>query len=205
MVIEDDGSAPVDEINLRECMERIDADGGELRVVDLPDRGVRFHVTMPLHMIVLDGMVVKVGDVNYVVPIDSILRIQQTEGKGVLGVSASEGQRMLEIGNHQHVPIHRLAGSVANSSAVPKFDAPEMPKKSHTKNNLTRGDVTTFVIVRNEDFQMAIPVDELMGQQLVLLRPLRGVMSKIRDLSGVALLAGGEVGMVLAVNRLLAA
>lgn len=43
------------------------------------------------------------------------------------------------------------------------------------------------------------------GQQLVLLRPLRGVMSKIRDLSGVALLAGGEVGMVLAVNRLLAA
>ena len=79
------------------------------------------------------------------------------------------------------------------------------PKKSHTKNNLTRGDVTTFVIVRNEDFQMAIPVDELMGQQLVLLRPLRGVMSKIRDLSGVALLAGGEVGMVLAVNRLLAA
>lgn len=205
IVIEDDGSAPVDEINLRECMERIEADGGELRVVDLPDRGVRFHVTMPLHMIVLDGMVVKVGDVNYVIPIDSILRIQQTEGKGVLGVSASEGQRMLEIGNHQHVPIHRLAGSVANSSAVPKFDAPEMPKKSLAKNNLTRGDVTTFVIVRNEDFQMAIPVDELMGQQLVLLRPLRGVMSKIRDLSGVALLAGGEVGMVLAVNRLLAA
>lgn len=156
-------------------------------------------------MIVLDGMVVKVGDVNYVIPIDSILRIQQTEGKGVLGVSASEGQRMLEIGNHQHVPIHRLAGSVANSSAVPKFDAPEMPKKSRAKNDLTRGDVTTFVIVRNEDFQMAIPVDELMGQQLVLLRPLRGVMSKIRDLSGVALLAGGEVGMVLAVNRLLAA
>ena len=116
IVIEDDGSAPVDEINLRECMERIEADGGELRVVDLPDRGVRFHVTMPLHMIVLDGMVVKVGDVNYVIPIDSILRIQQTEGKGVLGVSASEGQRMLEIGNHQHVPIHRLAGSVATQA-----------------------------------------------------------------------------------------
>lgn len=133
IVIEDDGSAPVDEINLRECMERIEADGGELRVVDLPDRGVRFHVTMPLHMIVLDGMVVKVGDVNYVIPFDSILRIQQTEVKGVLGVSASEGQRMLEIGNHQHVPIHRLAGSVANSSGVPKFDAPEMPKNPGPK------------------------------------------------------------------------
>jgi two-component system chemotaxis sensor kinase CheA len=53
--------------------------------------------------------------------------------------------------------------------------------------------------------QLAIPVDELLGQQLVLLRPLRGVLSRTRDLTGVALLAGGEVGMVLAVSRLRAA
>ena len=108
IVIEDDGSAPVDEINLRECMERIEADGGELRVVDLPDRGVRFHVTMPLHMIVLDGMVVKVGDVNYVIPIDSILRIQQTEGKGVLGVSASECWKLEIISMFRSIALRDL-------------------------------------------------------------------------------------------------
>ena len=88
---------------------------------------------------------------------------------------------------------------VSNLDAAPKSDLALRQKRAG------RETLKTFVIVRNDNYQMAIPVDELMGQQLVLLRPLRGVMTRIRDLSGVALLAGGEVGMVLAVNRLLAA
>lgn len=79
--------------------------------VPLPERGARFHVTMPLHMIVMDGMVVRVGDVNYVIPIDTILWIQQSDGSSVLRVSAKSGQAMLEIGNQDHVPIHHLSGA----------------------------------------------------------------------------------------------
>ena len=50
---------------------------------------------------------------------------------------------------------------------------------------------------------IAIPVDELVGQQLILLRPLRGVMARLPNLTGTALLAGGEVGMVLSASALL--
>ena len=50
---------------------------------------------------------------------------------------------------------------------------------------------------------IAIPVDELVGQQLILLRPLRGVMARLPNLTGTALLAGGEVGMVLSASSLL--
>jgi len=57
-----------------------------------------------------------------------------------------------------------------------------------------------YVIVRYNDIRRAIPVDELLGQQLVLLRPLRGVLSGMRDLSGIAILTGGDVGMVLSVS-----
>lgn len=200
IVIEDDGSAAVDAVQLKTMQDHIDKEGGELRLVTLPERGVRFYLTMPLHMIVLDGMVVRVGDVNYVIPIDSILRIQQSDQSSVLDVSAKSGTAMLEVGAQNHVPIHALPGAqVSNVDAAPQTGA-ATTMRARTKNKLR-----TFVIVRNENYQMAIPVDELMGQQLVLLRPLRGVMTRIKDLSGVALLAGGEVGMVLAVNRLLAA
>ena len=51
--------------------------------------------------------------------------------------------------------------------------------------------------------RLALPVDDLLGQQLVLLRPLRGVLRQMRNLNGIALLAGGEVGMVLSTNSLL--
>ena len=200
IVIQDDGSAPVDMTTFAAMQDMIDKDGGELRLVKLPERGARFYLTMPLHMIVLDGMVVRVGDVNYVIPIESILRIQQSDRSSVLDVSAKTGTAMLEIGAENHVPIHALPGAkVSNLDAAPKSDLALRQKRAG------RETLKTFVIVRNDNYQMAIPVDELMGQQLVLLRPLRGVMTRIRDLSGVALLAGGEVGMVLAVNRLLAA
>lgn len=52
---------------------------------------------------------------------------------------------------------------------------------------------------------MAVPVDELIGQQLVLLRPLRGVLSRVQNMTGIALLAGGDVGMVVSANMLCAA
>ena len=61
------------------------------------------------------------------------------------------------------------------------------------------------MIVRNNASRMAIPVDELLGQQLVLLRPLRGVLSMVPDVTGVAILSGGEIGMVVSVSRIEAA
>ncbi len=200
IVIEDDGSAPVDQVLFKAMQDKVDKDGGELRLVTLPERGARFYLTMPLHMIVLDGMVVRVGDVNYVIPIESILRIQQSDHSAILDVSAKSGTAMLEIGSENHVPIHALPGA-----AVGNLDTAPKAASNIRKVRAGREKLRTFFIVRNAAYQMAIPVDELMGQQLVFLRPLRGVMTRIKDLSGVALLAGGEVGMVLAVNRLLAA
>jgi two-component system, chemotaxis family, sensor kinase CheA len=59
------------------------------------------------------------------------------------------------------------------------------------------------VIVHTNGGHFAVPVDELIGQQLVLLRPLQGVLSSIRHMSGVAILSGGEIGLVLSVSALM--
>ena len=43
----------------------------------------------------------------------------------------------------------------------------------------------------------ALSVDELIGQQQVLIRPLHGYLSGIRGVTGCALLSNGDVGMIL--------
>jgi two-component system chemotaxis sensor kinase CheA len=151
--------------------------GGTLKSVALPDGGVRFHVTLPLHMIVLDGMVVRVGDVRYVLPIESIQRIHQ--GKDLVPVVAARDMSMLRLDDGDLVRIQPLSNGHAKIG-----DSPD----------------GLYVIVRYGEIRRAIPVDELLGQQLVLLRPLRGVLSNMRDLSGIAILTGGDVGMVLSVS-----
>jgi len=177
--VTDNGAQITHSPELEKIKEELSRSKGELRHVNLPaGGGVRFHLHVPLHMVVLDGMVVRVGDVRYVLPIDSIQRILKTDHS--MPISAAKDQRILNLEQEGLVPIRNLLP--ANTNAEPSGGL--------------------YVILRSNERRIAIPVDELMGQQLVLLRPLQGVLSSVRDMSGVAILSGGEVGMVVAVSAI---
>lgn len=177
----DDGDPQAGAEGLEAIARDLRAQRASLRRVLPPDGGLRIHLSVPLQMIALEGMVVRVGDVHYVLPIEAIQRIHQ--GNDCLAMSAADRRRMLRLADSELVPVRALP-RVGTSAA-------------------TEG---LYVIVHNaEQARMAIPVDELLGQQLVLLRPLEGVLGGLPDMSGVAILSGGEVGMVVSVSRLAAA
>ena len=189
VVLEDTSASELDYAVQQSLKEIHHNEGGNFRIVASPSGGHRFFLEMPLSMVVLDGMVVRVGDIHYVVPVDAIMRIHQAEEHQHISVSAKSGQKMIRITEDEIIPIRNLRGSHQNLNAAPG----------------TEENCCLFVIVRKLQGALAIPVDELLGQQLVLLRPLKGMLSSVRGMTGVALLAGGEVGMVVAVNRLEAA
>lgn len=152
---------------------------GDLRSVVLPaGAGTRFHLRVPQHLIVLDGMVVRIGRIRYVLPIDAIQRILESDR--LLPVTAGATINMLNLGDEGLIPVHPLT----------QWSPPE------------KGQSHLYVIVASSGRRMAIPVDELMGQQLVKLRQLQGVLSSVKDMSGIAVLSGGEVGMVVAVSAI---
>ena len=152
---------------------------GDLRSVALPaGAGTRFHLRVPQHLIVLDGMVVRIGRIRYVLPIDAIQRILESDR--LLPVTAGTTVCMLNLGEDGLIPVHPLAA----------WSPPE------------KGQSHLYVIIASSGRRMAIPVDELMGQQLVKLRQLQGVLASVKDMSGIAVLSGGEVGMVVAVSAI---
>jgi two-component system chemotaxis sensor kinase CheA len=53
------------------------------------------------------------------------------------------------------------------------------------------------VVVEGEQHMIGLKIDELIGQQQVVVRPLEGAFARIEDASGCALLGEGEVGVVL--------
>ncbi len=177
VVFSDNGASIADVSDLAEVQEMARACKGDLRHANLPgSSGVRLLLKVPQHMIVLDGMVVRVGDICYVLPVDAIQRILQTDR--VVPISAARDQRMLNMDEDGMVPIRVLQDHPSNAGSK------------------------LFVVVSSNDTRLAIPVDELVGQQLVLLRPLEGMLSTVRNMSGVAILSGGEVGMVVAVSQM---
>lgn len=155
---------------------------GNLRAVTLPaGAGTRFHLRVPQKLIVLDGMVVRVGRIRYVLPIDAIQRILESDR--LLPVAAGTKSHMLNLGEEGLIPVHPLAAW-----------SPPAKGASHL-----------YVVVASNGQRVAIPVDELLGQQLVKLLQLQGVLASVKDMSGLAVLSGGDVGMVVAVSAIASA
>lgn len=180
VTIEDDGTPHEDSAEMAEIENALLRASGKLRQVQRPGGGMRFHLALPLTMVVLEGMVVGVGGIRYVLPVDSIRTILQPSDEAMFHISAAQGRAMIRFGDGEVIPVHRL-------SAVHSLGANRR----------------VYVVLGTNGQSIAIPVDELVGQQLVLLRPLRGVMARMPNLTGTALLAGGEVGMVLSASSLL--
>jgi two-component system chemotaxis sensor kinase CheA len=184
--------------NLAEIRAALRARGGELRVANVPSGGVRFVVTMPLAMAVMDGMVVRVGDVMYVVPIDSIQRIVHSSAGALMRISAAEGRYMLKLGQDDVLPIQFLKQS-GRADEVEDLDPFSLAAGTETivAANADGEQKHLFVVASRSSLRVALSVDELIGQQMVLIRPLQGYLSGIRGVTGCALLGSGGVGMVL--------
>ena len=169
--------------------------GGDLRVANLPMGGISMQVSMPLAMVVLDGMVVRVGEVMYVVPIDAIQRIVHSRASELMRVSADDGRYMLQLGHNDVLPVQFLVqgrGSQNNGHAE-NLGAPARREAAAAQEEQKH----LFVVAGMESRRVALSIDELIGQQMVLIRPLQGYLSAIRGVTGCALLGSGGVGMVL--------
>lgn len=177
-LIEDDGPSTSDPLS-GEIEALLEKTGAAIRTLTPPGGGLRRHLDMPLSMAVLEGMVVGVGGVRYVIPVDAIRAIIQPKEGALRRISADRGRQVLQLEDGEMLAVHHLEGG---DGAVAE-----------------RG---VFVAMTVGGRGRAVPVDEIFGQQLVLLRPLKGVLRRIRNLAGVALLAGGEVGMVISTAAL---
>ncbi len=152
---------------------------GRLDLSTSPGQGDRFTLNLPLDMVVVDGMVARVGHIHYVVPVGIVQRIIKPDDNEIVHSSANGSQNVLRMGEDL-VPVQTLNG--ANSA----------------------GNIQdcVMVVVGSAEQAIALAVDELLGQQQVLIRPLQGFLTSIEGVSGCALLGDGDVGMVLDLNQM---
>jgi len=179
VIIEADGGDlnPAAATELAAINTQLQVHQGQLGVSRGPEHGTRFTVDLPLSLVVVDGMVVRVGQVHYIVPISLVHRIVKPAQTELVHTSANGGQSLLRLGD-RIIPVQNLPGD-------------------------TTTDQDRLMVVVEKDAQAtALQVDELIGQQQVLIRPLQGYLADVRGVSGCALLGDGEVGMVLNLNQM---
>jgi len=156
---------------------------GKVTVDSTPGKGSCITLHIPLTLAILDGMVIKINKILYVLPIETVLEILQPQ-ENQISHSAVDKQYVIKI-RDDLVPILFLN----------KLYEQEVDPEKQLNNQV-------IMVIETDGVQLAMPVDELLGQQQVVIKPLVGHLKNIRAVSGCALLGSGNVAMVLDVGQL---
>lgn len=150
--------------------------GGSVAIESTPGKGSKLTLKLPLTLAIIDGMTVRVGVDNYIIPLITVTESIRPKSKDL--------QRIVGKGEVVHlrgewVPVVRLYEVF---QVAPEFTDPAQ---------------ALLVIVEAEGRRVAILVDELTGQQQVVIKSLEQNYRKIEAISGATILGDGQVALIL--------
>ncbi|MEK0084995.1 chemotaxis protein CheW [Benzoatithermus flavus] len=164
----------------------IQAMGGRIGLHSEPGQGCRFTLSLPLTLAVLDGMVLKLGTQRYVVPLQSIVETICAGGAAVNVLPG--GREALRMRDHL-IPLVRLAAAMG----LPADTAPAAGGED---------DVVIVVIETETGQRIALLVDEIIGQQQVVVRSIEQAYGQVRGVAGASILGDGRVALILDADAL---
>ncbi|MHB8079549.1 MAG: chemotaxis protein CheA [Candidatus Krumholzibacteriia bacterium] len=154
----------------------IEALRGAVEIRSEAGRGSTFAIRLPLTLAIIDGMIVRVGHERYIVPTLSIVRTVQPAPGDVASV-LGRGE-MLSAGG-KLLPLHRLG----RLYGVP--DAERDPTSA------------LALVIEADGRQTALLVDELLGQQQIVIKSMGKAMQSQPGIAGGAIMPDGRVGLIL--------
>ncbi|UQB41606.1 chemotaxis protein CheA [Thiomicrospira microaerophila] len=150
--------------------------GGSVEVQTERGKGSIFTIRLPLTLAILDGQLASVGSQTYVFPLVSIVESIQVDKSLVKGIA---GQAELYKLRDQYIPVVRLHKRFGVDDA---------------KTDLTDG---LLVVVEEGGRRSGIFVDDLLGQQQVVIKSLETNFMKISGIAGATILGDGKVALII--------
>ena len=156
--------------------------GGAVEVKSTPGEGSVFTIRLPLTLAILDGQLVGIGDETYILPVISIIESLQVKTENINAVAGNaEVYRLRD----EYIPIVRLYNIFGIKPVSTELDS------------------GLLVVVEAEGKKIAIYVDDLLGQQQVVIKSLETNFRKIEGLSGATILGDGTVALIIDIAGLI--
>lgn len=154
----------------------IESVNGRIEIRSQVGKGSSFVIRLPLTTAIIDAMLVRLRGERFLVPVNAVIEILNPDRKSITRILNS--QRVIESRN-RILPVVDLASSFS----IPGETDPDAP--------------CVLVIVDGPDRQIALLVDEVIGQQQVVVKPIDRRIGYAKGLTGSAILGDGRIGLIV--------
>jgi two-component system chemotaxis sensor kinase CheA len=160
----------------------ITAMGGSIDIRSAKGFGTTMSISLPLTLAILDGMLIRSGDEIYILPLGFVIESLQPAREDIREITG-KGRVIKVRGEYLPVvPLYQMFGI----------------EPAHT--DPSKG---IIVIVESDGRKAGLFVDELVGQQQVVVKNLESNYRKVTGISGATILGDGGVSLILDVSALL--
>jgi len=154
---------------------------GKIEIESKEGEGTTFSMILPLTLAIIDGMLVQAAGEIYIIPTLSVVESFRPE-REIVHVVKGQGEFVSMRG--QHIPVIRLSDVFdLNAERIDPWEG-------------------ILVCVETEAGRIAIMVDELVGRQQVVIKPLGKSLAKLKEITGGAILGSGDIALILNIDEL---
>ena len=167
-------------VGLDVVRSKVESLSGEVDVKTKLGVGSTWTIRLPLTLAIIQALMVVIGGEKYAIPLDSIQSIENIPPTDIKLVSNKE--------------VINLRGSVTRlvrMNNVLDIESKKLPEED-----------LVVVIVKKGEQLVGLVIDELMGQQEIVIKPLGKYINKCKFISGATILGDGEIALILDTNAL---
>ena len=153
---------------------------GTVQIESRPNAGSRFIIRLPLTLAIIQGLLVRVGKEVYSIPITSVIESHRVTADDV---SKIDNYEVFNVRDEviSLLRLNRLFGI----------------------QNRENAEFSYIVIVGTSDKKIGLMVDSLIGEEDVVIKPLRDQFTNSPGIAGASILGDGSVSLIIDVSQLL--
>ncbi len=157
---------------------------GNIQVETWPGKGTQFTIILPLTLAIVPTLLVKVCESTYAIPLVTVNETLRIKSQDIQTVN---GRPVINLREH----------------VLPVCNLGEVFALQNRQNGQPKEDVEYVVVVRSGKTQLGLIVDDLIGEEEVVVKALSSVIGEVIGISNAAILGDGQVALIIDVQGLI--
>jgi two-component system, chemotaxis family, sensor kinase CheA len=155
---------------------------GKIDIKTVPGQGTEFILAIPLTMAIIDGITVRAGKNHYSIPLSDIIEFFKIDKTQIAHTDKNGETINIRTEFLPLIRIHELFG---------------------IRNAVTDADEGIIIVVQNNGKKACLLIDEVIGNQQIVVKSLSGYLGKVAGISGCSILGDGSVSFIIDTGKLI--